>query len=182
MGTRGLAGFRLNSTDYLQYSHNDSYPNALGKQFSSRLSKFQAGDLRALVENVRVIDQDVVEKEPSPEDWEKYKQFADESLNRKSWYVLLRNLQHDPITSIEAGVILLYNSFINDSLFCEWAYIANLDTEKLEIYKGFQTEIHTSGRYGTEVPNNMSYYPCALIKEIPFSDLENFNWNSVEHE
>ena len=36
----------------------------------------------------------------------------------------------------------VYNSitFAADSLFCEWAYLINLDDKTLEIYKGFNTE------------------------------------------
>jgi hypothetical protein len=30
--------------------------------------------------------------------------------------------------------------FLSDSLFCEWAYIINLDKEVLEVYEGFQEE------------------------------------------
>ena len=37
--------------------------------------------------------------------------------------------------------------FLNNSLFCEYAYIINLDTQELEVYIGFNKNPNESGRY-----------------------------------
>jgi hypothetical protein len=63
--------------------------------------------------------------------------------------------------------------FIKDSLMCEWAYIVNLDTNKLEVYKGFQDKPHEKGRYASTA-HREGYYPCALVAEFPLGRLPRF--------
>ena len=69
-----------------------------------------------------------------------------------------------------------FASFMHDSLFCEWAYIINVDTGMLEIYKGFNHNDHAEGRYvlpGIKRDWNVDepYYGVALVKEIPLEDI-----------
>jgi len=66
--------------------------------------------------------------------------------------------------------------FMADSVFCEYAYILNLDTEELEIYRGRNTNPHAAGRYAAKgrwsppAPmTGISYYGVRLVKTIPFS-------------
>jgi len=65
--------------------------------------------------------------------------------------------------------------FMADSVFCEYAYILNLDTEELEFYRGRNTNPHAAGRYAAKgrwsPPSPMvgvSYYGVRLVKAIPF--------------
>ena len=53
------------------------------------------------------------------------------------------------------------HNFIKDSMFCEYAYIINLDEECLEFYVGFQNEPSEYNRYGTEKEDGC--YPCKMI-------------------
>ena len=58
--------------------------------------------------------------------------------------------------------------FIKDSLFCEYAYIINLDTQCLEFWLGFQKEPDEHNRYGAETCDNMGkYYPCKMVSYYP---------------
>lgn len=66
--------------------------------------------------------------------------------------------------------------FMADSVFCEYAYILNLDTEELEYYRGRNTDPHAAGRYtasGRWSPphpmTGVSYYGVRLVKAIPFA-------------
>ena len=64
--------------------------------------------------------------------------------------------------------------FLLDSLFCEFAYIINLDTNKLEYYEGFNLDPNAPGRYAkyTFYKNDENvYYGVALIKEFDLIDL-----------
>lgn len=70
------------------------------------------------------------------------------------------------------------NEFIYDSLFCEWAYIVNLDDGVFEVYMGAQTSKHTNGRYHDRksIPHAFGiaeYYPCALIATFKIDDIPN---------
>lgn len=62
------------------------------------------------------------------------------------------------------------HNFIKNSLFCEWAYIINLDTNKLEVWEGFQEKPQENNRYGVEKDNG--FYPCALVKEIDIEKIK----------
>lgn len=64
--------------------------------------------------------------------------------------------------------------FLIDSLFCEFAYIINLDSNKLEVYVGFNLNPNAPGRYAkyTLYKNDEKiYYGVALIKEFDLIDL-----------
>lgn len=60
-------------------------------------------------------------------------------------------------------------SFIKDSLFCEHAYILDLNTGLLEYYIGYQTEPDDDNRYGTECDGK--YYPCKCIAKYDVKDI-----------
>ena len=61
------------------------------------------------------------------------------------------------------------NKAINDSFTCDWAYIINLDTNVLEIYKGFNENPMANGRYAIRSirKKTIVYFGCELIKTIP---------------
>jgi hypothetical protein len=65
--------------------------------------------------------------------------------------------------------------FALDSLFCEWAYVLDLDKEVLEIYRGFTKSGKVKGRFAKmEVQDaynkKKGYGPISLYKKIKFAD------------
>lgn len=135
MGTRGLYGFHKNGIDKLTYNHLGSYPDSLGKK--------------------------IVE----------YCMAHDLGVDGGDWYWTLRPNQGCPenwLPFIDSGskVYMIDNlSFIKDSLFCEYAYIVNLDTDQLEFYCGFQHKPDETNRYGCE--EDQGYYPCRMVACFP---------------
>jgi hypothetical protein len=75
------------------------------------------------------------------------------------------------------GQVKLTREFARDSLFCEWAFVLDLDNEVLEVHKGFQKRPHKRGRFhdlqpeGRKSVSGDSYYPVALAAEFPFAGL-----------
>lgn len=205
MGTRGMAGFVIGGAVKATYNHYDSYPSHLGKLIGSMTRK-AADDpsylamLREKAASLRLVDEEV---KPTPEEIERLKVYADRRVaggNLDDWYVLLRDAQPSSEGDgkvglemlLDAGVMIEGASFANDSLFCEYAYLINLDTEVLEVYRGFQNEPHEHGRFAktqAEVeaakPAHRSdaYYPIALIRAIPFAETPTDDgWAKLEGE
>ncbi len=188
MGTRGIMGIRIDGRDKFAYNHFDSYPSGLGDAIVKDIRKIQqrpyswewlegkARALKTVKENTK----------PSPTQQKAFSRYADVSVSRQSrtdWYCLLRNLQGDLIGTLEAGIMVDSKDFIYDSLFCEWAYVVNIDDALFEIYKGFQQEKHSSGRYARHkvmASAGSTYYPCALISTFSLAQIPNDWQQQVE--
>lgn len=184
MSTRGIFGFRVGGQDKLSYNHCDSYPEGLGADILHDLKKLikhhGIGYIIEKAEQIKIINENV---EPTVDDVFNLRAYTDLSVGRRStkdWYCLTRKLQGDIATTLEAGYMHGDNNFINESLFCEWGYIINLDDNVLEVYKGFQHEPHKQGRYSKYVPPDKypngskvehKYYACALVAKFPLNKL-----------
>lgn len=112
-----------------------------------------------------------------------YKQagFCNLGVSRQTaedWYCLLRELQGARwlVETYKGNLfhILDGSDFPKDSLFCEYAYAINFDTNMLEVYKGFQKRPQEGNIFGT-APNKSGYYPCAKVIEFPLMDIPD-NW------
>jgi len=182
MGTRGSVGFIINGKPLLSYNHFDSYPENLGVEmveFARDLSKMNIDEVRGAVGNIEIIDSNIA---PSKALQEKYSAlgFSDTSVSRgtlEDWYCLLRNVQgSEGLRQMVNGVlqhIEASNDFPKDSLFCEYAYIINLDTEEIEFYKGFQEKPQKGNRFGTK--SDRGYYPCRMVGKCSIKDIPE-NW------
>lgn len=176
MGTRGAFGVRVNGQDKLTYNHFDSYPEGLGKTIVRDIQaeiaesggfegwRVKAATLRAVQEG----------EKPTPEDIERLKDQADLQVGEQSlddWYCLLRKNQGELASMLTLGVFIDNHRFMGDSLFCEWAYVVNLDNGTLECYRGFQEKQHNRGRYAImdtkETVGEKTFYPVALIGCFP---------------
>lgn len=62
-----------------------------------------------------------------------------------------------------------YSDFLANSLFCEYAYIINLDDNVLEFYTGFNQNPDGKGRYAHLIYDSFDtrYYGVVLKKTIP---------------
>lgn len=184
MSTRGVIGFRLRETDYLTYNHSDSYPGYLGQkavEFINWGIKEQGydnwlGTLKQRVGNMLRVDNDIP---PTEEQKKLLAQYTNTRVGKQStddWYCLLRDTQGTPENILAARFFEPYDDYMLDSLFCEWAYVLNLDTEELEVYKGFQpVDGDLPGRYRKlplpPVPDHQTkheYGAVALNLTIPF--------------
>lgn len=170
MGTRGLYGFRKNGIDKLTYNHFDSYPDYLGQIMVEFCKTTSVEEMNKIFDRVVLVEEGST---PTKEQIVECAEFYNGSVSTgqiEDWYCLLRNAQGNPNVYKHGLKYMIDNQgFIKDSLFCEYAYIINLDEECLEFYVGFQKEPDEYNRYGTE--SDDGYYPCKLLEEYSLGEI-----------
>ena len=172
MGTRGAIGFRYKGLDRVTYNHSDSYPSGLGMKAYETVVKFNAEQIAGAAARVHMVEQTEI---PSAELQARYSNHFNPNVSTGSmdeWYSLLRDVQGDLDVIIDGTVDHMIDGarFLLDSLFCEWAYILNADTRKLEIYTGFNQFHDATGRYARYSAHDLQgeYWGVALLCEIEF--------------
>lgn len=177
MGTRGAYGFRIDGQDKITYNHFDSYPGVLGRDIVNHINTaLDDWGKEVILERARSIE--LVEKDstPSEDQIENLSKYADTRVSTgqlDEWYVLLRDMQGKLYDHLQAGLMIDGHDFMASSLFCEWAYIVNLDENTLEVYRGFQKEPHDLGRYSDmETDPGSDYEPVALVADFPLWELD----------
>lgn len=180
MNTRGAVGFRINGQDKVTYNHSDSYPSYLGAKVAEFIRKTSDAELFHIAERIRLVSD---ETPPTPEEMVKYSVYGDEEVGNQTlneWYCLLRETQGDltPYRDDGLDVMIDSSSFLLDSLFCEYAYIINVDTNELEFYTGYNKR-KGKGRYGAEKDEN-GYYGVRLMESIPFNRVRD-RFDSAKH-
>ena len=145
MSTRGAIGIRFNNIDKVGYNHFDSYPY------------YGLGDSVLTFLQNHTIEQikdiyNKIEFSDSSEDW--------------SW-----DWDNDCFYSRFYDRL----DFLYDSLFCEYAYIINLDSGYLEFYKGFNTDLKAEGRYAKfKSEDDSTYFGVKLVQEIPLEHINDY--------
>lgn len=135
MSTRGLIGIKKGGKLKAQFNRSDSYPEGLGVQVLEELCAIKRNRVAALnqvYDRIELVDSD----DPVPEDqWARYDPSdtwgeALASCEKENGYASLTPY-------INGTVIHMVNEadFLKDRLFCEYSYIVNLDSEKLEVYR-----------------------------------------------
>jgi len=166
-----------------QYGQWDGYPEGQGVTI---LEFLRSADLAAFANKIRTDVSFITEAQ--------WKKIIDEHTDNGSvtygsehdryWKEHLSHLDRDIGGEIlqrileTDGPILLRDSlsFAGDSLFCEWAYLVDLDNMKLEVYEGFNKEPVTEGRFKTgdenlESSGNGESHPIRLIKTFDLDAL-----------
>ena len=177
MGTRGAFGFFKDSKGKITYNHYDSYPEGLGVDILEEIKGFTIEEMKESFDNIKLILNS--EEQPTEEEIKNFMTYSNPTVGGqgannteiKTYYQLLRNLQGTlkPYLTNEVNLMIDSESFLEDSLFCEWAYIINLDKEVLEIWEGFQ-KTPQENRYKLK-DHDGEYFNCALIKEYPLNNL-----------
>lgn len=181
MGTRGFVGFVADGKETITYCQYDSYPSGVGLNvlhWARTVTDWN--EVRRQAAALVHVDDDTP---PTPEQIERLRQYADTDVSTRKlteWYVLLRETQGEPALILESGHAEHASEWPGDSLFCEWGYLIDLDQSVLEVYRGFQTKPHTTGRFhdrtrdGGPEPSyggGSTYYPVRLVRTWKFSEL-----------
>lgn len=179
MSTRGCIGFVLNGKRYMTYNHSDSYPNYLYRELLYTLRNIAKSDpdwlqkLRRKVANLTILDRN---KKPTEDMKSLYKHYSNIGVSEGTLddlYCLFRELQGikwiEEIWEDRLFHILDDEIFLWDGLFCEWAYVVDLDKEMLFVGKGFCKTLPACGTIFTPEelekmePDEHGYYPVNTI-------------------
>lgn len=176
MTTQGLLGFRHNDKDRLAYNHSDSHPDVLGMKVLRELREVE--DWNVICERM-----DGLVNVPETRRLDENSSMAETEIRRyfpgleykgdpKNYYDLYQPLQGTLKPYLDGKLMFMPDAtdFIYNSLHCEWTYIANLDTEQFEVWKGLQTKPDPENTYGQE-PDRMGYYPCTMLIGYHLDDL-----------
>ena len=163
MSTRGAIGFHSNGVDKVTYNHYDSYPTVFGKSIMSELNK-----AKMCVKAMRVM-------------FDKFSMVEEEDDDKNSGNMTLLPYLTESFSMWD------YSTFLKCSLFCEWAYIVNLDDEVLEIYEGANKDKTALGRYASLDSDHgycgvalVAVIHLALVAVIHLDDLYNANAGQIE--
>lgn len=167
MGTRHLIAVYQGGTHKIaQYGQWDGYPDGQGRDVLSflhdenkvhMLKKYRLKECRFLSEK----EIELINKSKNPL-----------SLHPQ----LSRNMGADILNlaaTVDGMALVDSIDFAADSLFCEWAYVIDFDTNSFEIYKGFNTE-PAKGRFAEFPTDSKEYYPVTLIQTYQLDDLPSF--------
>ena len=202
MGTRGLVGIRWTDPKKGEkwngcYNHLDSYPSYLGQHvvdFASKLTPEQIETMKKNAQKIVWIKNE--SKKPSLNQLKKLqkvefdigcenlKQLQGLGINSGmecDWYWTLRDTQGvETLEWILKGIpyLIEYKGFLKSSLFCEYAYILDLDRQVLEFYEGYQREYGPKKKDSHQDERGFyTYGECKKVGEKLINDLD--DWKSL---
>lgn len=186
MGTRHLIAVVYNNGYKIaQYGQWDGYPSGQGFGILEFLrNRDSVEKLKSALGRVRFYDAEGRDKDFIDEYNKNAPEWSNEPDNRteeqKRWWniYMSRDLGSEILENVsksEDEEILLRNSidFAYDSLFCEWAYVIDLDKNMLEVYEGFNKETIAGGRFPSskKPKKEEEYEPVRLVQFYFFDDL-----------
>jgi hypothetical protein len=185
MGTRNVTCV-VKDGEYrvYQYGQWDGYPSGQGDTIATFIRNCIIPDggirFRSQVDRiVRISDEELRQRWAevgATSDWvnmeqaQKFKEKFGEHFSRDCGAEILQYIfdSEQPPEVYFSG-----EGFPEDSLFCEWVYVVNLDTGHLEIFRGFnKRRLGKKQRfYPLQKEGKQKYYPCRLWKEYAFEDI-----------
>lgn len=143
-------------TKVAQYGQSDGYPEGQGETV---LEFLQSNDLKKFKEILKEV---VFINPEKDEDFKGKPEFDAETASK-----VLQLIYDRKATG-------LYDSseFAKNSLFCEWAYVVDLDKGVLEVYRGYNREPLTKDdRFYNEEVQGKDYYPIKIVKSYSLEKL-----------
>lgn len=179
MGTRHLIAVQKNGEYKIaQYGQWDGYPSGQGVRVLQFLRDMDAEVFKRNLDTTRFIDEDELT--------ERWRDVGADDSGFVSLDISDKFRAKYPENSRDTGAGILdlvaekqglglYNhiDFAQDSLFCEWAYVVDLDNNTFEVFEGFNRHEVTEGRFAgpKESGHDKSYGPVRLAHRWPLGSL-----------
>jgi len=186
MGTRHFIGvIKDKEFKIAQYGQWNGYYTGQGLTVENFiLGKGNVKKLKESLNKVRFLDEEGIDKEFIDE----YNRLAPKYVGDPETRTPEMVKWHDRYVSRDIGANILSSvthfsdeemllvdrrDFPYDSLFCEYAYVLDLDRDILEIYKGFnKSPVDDQERFYKEFPDENGYFPIKIVMEIAFEDIK----------
>ncbi len=186
MGTRNLTMVISDGTTRIaQYGQWDGYPSGQGSTALNFLRECDVDKFKEQLQRCRFIEsskrkqtelENFMKKIGAPNGWMTGEQ-ADQYhkkypfLTRDNGAEIL-NLIYDA-TGNDNLWLHDSSSFAADSLFCEWAYVIDLDKNTFEVYEGFNTQPLEEGQRFKDLKgeDNSDYSPVRMVKSYDIKNL-----------
>lgn len=167
MGTRHLVAVVSDGAfKVAQYGQWDGYPSGHGLTALRFLREVDLEAFKARVDQCRALTPEEVQQVEATKNWPA----VYPHLSRDAGAEILKM-----VATSDSGLALNYSvEFAADSLFCEWAYVIDLDAGTFEVYKGFQRkdrEGEVQGRFKDLPPDNEDYLPVGLYRTYRLTSL-----------
>ena len=169
MSTRGAYGFHKNGTDKITYNGSDSYPSSLGYQIVDYVRNHSISQLNEIFDRIKLVsskEQPTIDQIQACKPWH---------YDATTWRDVLIRAEGD-LYAYDNGLEYMVDNalFLKESLYCEWAYVINLNDNTLEVYEGFTTEPQDNRYALTETPKS-GYFNCKLLISFPLESIP-YNW------
>lgn len=170
MGTRNLTMVYMdNEYKIAQYGQFDGYPEGAGCLILNFLRGVKLDYFKEKVKNIQEFTKEelaridtYIKMNVMPE-WKSMYPTLDRDLGCK----ILSEITFNGQKRIEKDL-----KFAADSLYCEWAYVIDLDKNTFEVYKGFNKEKLTEeDRFYFLMKEDAEYYPVKLVKTYDLNNL-----------
>ena len=169
MSANGFWGLRYNKIDKIMLI-NESNPDIIGEKISKfcKIHKYQR-EVENLYNRITLLDpyQEIMQEDEDIV--KKIKNIIPEAKG-KFWGDLLYKTRDDFFLYADGLKYMAnYGYLTKNSFYVEYGYIINIDSMKLEIWKGKQTIPQKGNRYGIKKKNG--FYPCRMICT--------YRWNKI---
>jgi hypothetical protein len=187
MGTRHLTIIKSGEKVFGQYGQWDGYPRGHGIKVLDYLKSMHEPHLRENFAKAHFLTPEehkaLVEKFDSGDALPGFITLKDATDLKRHYPQLDRDMGAGVLMHIENGDDLRYANeieFAADSLFCEWAYMVDLDERRLRVFRGFVTEPLEDGQFFKQFfmdkkpqrsASGTDYYPVREIASFSFDNL-----------
>jgi hypothetical protein len=161
MGTRHLiAVMKDGEYKIAQYGQWDGYPDGQGLDC---LHFLQYADLTVFAKKLELLEwwtNEQMRENTGMDDWkELFPQFSRDTGAKILQFVMSNDQPMGMYNMID---------FAGDSLFCEWAYVIDLDQHTFEVYEGYNKSplVDKDERFYNAPQYNPEYYPVHLLAKF----------------
>lgn len=184
MGTRNLTMvIHQQEPKIAQYGQWDGYPSGQGstalKFLFRMMNENKLDEFKKRLESLRWITKEEGEKLDAMDDWKSKYPYLSRDAGADILNAVLFNQMEvsEGIAGrkeipVEVEFLSDAREFAGDSLFCEWAYVIDLDNETFEVYEGFNKQpLNESDRFFILQKEWEVYKPIRLVKSYSLRNL-----------